>query len=233
MKRLLTSFAILQLIRLGTKRHSVVAQTCPDDFTGVQHRMDCRIMLWCVDGSVAYRYDCGEGEIYSMKHNSCRPKHDPDVECITRSPTAAPTTATPSARPSLRPSAAPTGSPTATPTENPTWSPTSAPTHSPTRRPTAQPSLRPTASPSASPTTLVPTLSPSSSSDSLSTDQMHMQSCPQNFNGLKSANNCRSYLWCVDGDVFFGPMDCPRGMKFFLRSQACDYPNNYQKFHCL
>jgi hypothetical protein len=46
-------------------------------------------------------------------------------------------------------------------------------------------------------------------------------------------NDCEQYVWCVEGEFFFGPMSCPRGMKFYVRKQACLIPENMDDFVCL
>jgi len=199
--------------------------SCPADFSGIQHRWDCRFVLFCVDGLVTYRYDCGEDSIFSMKHNACMSKDLEDVHCTTPSPTVTPTespSSAPSSRPSLIPSSLPSLRPSAIPSvlssNEPSFTPSVRPSPSPSSRPSLEASQTPSFIPSSSPTN-GPTFSD--------------ETCPENFNGLRSINDCDDYVWCVEGAFFFGPMSCPRDMKFYLRKQACLIPENMDEFVCL
>ena len=191
--------------------------SCPAGFSGIQHRLDCRLMLFCDDGLVTYRHDCGEGMIFSMKHNACMSEDLDDAQCTTRSPTVTPT-ASRSSSPSSRPSSLPSTLPSLRPSAIPSISPSREPTSTPTTRPSPSPSRSPSFLPTSNPTNL-PTLSD--------------QTCPNNFNGLRSIKDCDQYVWCVEGEFFFGPMSCPRGMKFYLRKQACLIPEKMDDFVCL
>lgn len=93
----------------------------------------------------------------------------------------------------------------------------SIPSISPSGEPTLTPTARPNQSPSRSPS-FVPTSKPTT----LPTFGDHTRgTCPDNFNRLRSIHDCDQYVWCVEGEFFFGPMSYPRGMKFFLRCKNC------------
>mmetsp|Transcript_28390 Transcript_28390/g.32560 ORF Transcript_28390/g.32560 Transcript_28390/m.32560 type:complete len:274 (+) Transcript_28390:502-1323(+) len=93
----------------------------------------------------------------------------------------------------------------------------------PTSTPTFSPSVAPTVHVPTSDVTTEPTQSPSRNEPPAPTPG---SSCSNNFSGLVAVDNCSGFQHCQEGSVIGGKIDCPSGLLFHERIQACDWPYN-------
>ncbi|XP_053692638.1 mucin-2-like [Sabethes cyaneus] len=215
-----------------------------EDFEKWPDPNDCASYIICIGGD-PHPAQCGNGLIFDVIANDCRPESDsvcvkdiatpptpddpttPPVTTPTVTPTSTPVSTpvptpgpSPTSAPSPTPTPATTPAPSPTPAPTPAPSPTPAPTPAPSPTPTPTSPPSPTPAPTPAPTT-VPTPAPTPATTPPNGGAPH---CPPDKVFFAPHADCSKFYQCYYGHLYV--LSCPPNQYWNQQLEHCDYPGN-------